>query len=544
MKKNFFVIVFLCFFSFNLFSEIDVGVKQNFKNYEHQTEEFVKKTISDLKSQKDIYDSCVFLKKQQKNDIRLFLINEDDIILFFTDEFYRLWTNFPNVQNLQNVPIIDLIHEKSVTGGWIKDFLWNDSIVTTYVKNFVKNGKKYILGAILFLENDEDNVEELLFRAYNYYKNNDLDTTIVEINNPACSFLLGTFSIELYDSDGTCLADSYDITRVGRQSNFWIDENKEAVFPKIKQAADNEKDSGWFEAIFYQGLVKKMFVLKFLDKKSQQFFYLVSGFYPSANNEKFVLNLAKTVREKILDDKDKIIEEINSPRGYFYRARISVVILDENGHIVADSKFPFLTGKNVLEEVDNGGFFITKKILEKAKEVNDKGGWVIKYNNNAAELVYVENVKLPSENLILTVQGLTPLTSQTFSFVRTEWICKMINTNVTHDIFLILNSPNETVKGLSSDPQIYGDLFSEVYDFEGFCVVSPFDPDGLWKKMDSGLIDIIEQVKKEKVQAGWFNYDVGNIKKYFYLKLCEKSVDEKYWVLVGYNELLDFKEAT
>ncbi len=469
-------------------------------------------------------------------DTKLFLIDERNRIWCIRDEPNLIWKILEHKATLLLGNIPYAMRERGVQGGWLS-FLWNEQLVRVYVKNVTKGRRTFTMGAFLFSEGPRQQVKELVFTARNLLKQVGLNTAIERISSPTGQFLRGSFSVALYDYDGICLANSYNLTCVGSRAQDRIDDSGKQAFEKYVHVTKSAP-YGWVDSV-YNGIRERMFVARFTypNAPAHRFYILTSGYYPQVNDE-FVVSMtheAKAVMEREGAEKAFAIFSPVTGHNPFYKARLYLVVYDEKGVIKAHSRFPSLVGVNAYYQKGQAGYFLTQRILNAVSKKDQ--GWAFIYIRNAAELVYVQRVTLPEGTFIVTIQGYSPLDKEHTSAAIVEWLCGRLTVEQPLLLFHSLNRGaavwNLGFKG-TGQANIYSDLFIEIYDKHDFCVSAGAQVHKMWKKMDDGFKHSLSKLKRASKPEGWFYDKVGGLTRRYYIKNCVLSSGDSYSIFVGY----------
>ncbi len=477
-----------------------------------------------------------------KNDIRwkkqhleLFVVDEKDVVWYLENEYYLTWLTFSKLKNINKEPLFKTMRSMGSKGGWSK-FLWNQDLVYSYTLNVKKGKSSFIIGAIVFEESVPLQVQEQVFRARNYFINEGFNSTVEQINNPSGQFVYGSISLELYNHEGTCLADSYDNTNVGRESNEFRDDNGNLIFADYLKATENEPGYNWIEHKF-GGLHRRSFVLRLHLSEIKNFYILVSNYYPQVNENFVIQHVKNAISYLKKKGVEKALADFSKPHGEFYKARLSIVVYDQNGIVKAHSKYPSVVGLNAMDRLDQGGYPITKNILS-LMESQGKG-WIFHYLANATEMVYGQKIETSQGPLIITAQGYTPISPRAIASGIAERISRTLLTSPTATVLHQLNFGGSLWSrgyiGVQESPA-YGDIFIEVYTSDGFCASAGFNHDKMWKYIDPAFFKAAKKLKKSQKIGAWMYAKQRDMSRYFYIRYCQKSPIEKYYIFAGYTK--------
>ena len=510
--------------------EISSAAQKNItraKNLTHKAITYLQKT--------NIFEACSSLANNpewQSENIKLILFDRDGVIWLLQGENFRLWDDrfLKNVKTVNNTGLLDELRGKR-SGFWLDLFSWQDDLISGYFKNFTKNGSEYTLGALLFVENAVDQVQEKVIKTRQYVEKFGIDNTVLAINNPRGIFLTGSLSITIYDDKGICLANSFDQTYIGNRGDLWRDDAGVSVFEEFR-AVTQEKKYGWIENTFAKE-TQRTFVLKIKDPVSSKYYYLVSGYYPDIDDN-FVTAMARNACDYLTKEgSEKAFNALNKRLPPFYKSRLATVIYNDKGIIMTHSRFPYLQGTDALNEKDQGGYLITQEILNRlAKE---KTAWIYSYTMNAIQPIYGEKVTLPEGTFAVTIQGYTPASMRHLCAQRAEFIRRKMALDPLPTIIGMLNFKTDRAIQQTYDIQswFHGRTFIEMYDQNNFCVAAGPYYHKLWNRLDEHIIKRVAQLHSEGLESAWFDYRENSKTRSVYLRLCPHD----YLLVSGYETL-------
>lgn len=508
---------------------ISITKKKSVEDYVHRAADFFAKK----KTHDAIADFKANAQWKQAHTV-LFIIDEHDVLWFVQDEFYLTWTQLKDVFTIKDEPLLKIMRE-SGDGGWVA-FLWNQNLVHSYVMNVAKGKSSFIIGAMLFEQNVPIRVQEEVFRARNFFLKLGLDETREQINNPAGRFVYGAISVELYDSAGVCLADSFDNNRVGLETADFKDDDGTFIFNSFIDATEEKPGYQWVDHRI-NDIPQRTFVLRVTPADSSKFFILASTYFPKVNDQYVIDRVDEAATFLKEEGTSKAFAEFSKPQGDFYKARLAVVVYDTKGIVKAHAKFPSLVGMNAYDRRDQGGYPMTKNIIDLV--LKDGSGWVFQYIANAAQMVYGKYVEMPEGTYIVTVQGYTPISPRVISAGLAERISRTILTLPAPHVFHQINFGGSLwSRGYAGVQETvsYGDLFIEVYDKDGLCVSAGRDHSKMWMPLDPGFLSATRVLIKKGTTGAWMKDKHEDLNRFYYGKRCIKSPLEEYTIFVGFTE--------
>lgn len=481
---------------------------------------FVESAITYIKDT-DIFQACTGLNNDtrwKKENTKLILFDHHGIIRLLQGENYRLWSSrfLRELKTFNDVGLLNELKDKH-EGQWLELFSWQEDLISGYFKNVVKNGTTYTLGALIFSENAVSQVEEKVLKAKKSIEQHGLDSTLLEINNPNGAFMTGALSVAVYDRDGLCLADSFDQTHVGQRSIGWRDDTGKSIIEEFR-AVTRTNRYGWITNTF-SGETQHTFVLK--TTKDARDYYLVSSYYPAVNDD-FVTVMARNARDTLIrEGPEKAFALFNTRKAPFYKSRLSTVVYNDRGVIMAHSRYPYLKGVDSWDYVDQGGYRITQELIRRT--LKDGTAWVYSYIRNAMQPVYAEKVTLPEGTFVISIHGYTPTSLEWLCARRAEFLCRQIPQDSFETVIQTLNfQPIDTDTHRLYDVQtwFHGDAFFEIYNRDDFCIAAGPYREKLWEPLNPDIAQRVKQLRAEGHESAWFDYDRNSMRYRAYLRLC------------------------
>jgi len=490
-------------------------------------------TIETIKQQPSIDNACALLKEEPSfilPSIQFILMDTKGMVWFLTQRPHRLWTLFTGKKIFSQEPLLTDILDGGTSGTWVPFFWWEDDLTQGYFKQFSFQDNEFILGIIHFVESNEYQRTELAFRVHRFYQEYGMKKTINTLNSPAGPFVYGRSGISIYNSDGLCLADSYDQTRVGLNISSLRDEEGNLIFDKIVNTPLTAGRSFGWTYIKKNGLERKMIVHQVISQEDQKTYYQVSGYYPQITKE-FVVSLVNKVHTLFDKEGTKALKVLNTPNNRYTRGNLAIVVYSPDGIIRAHSLYPSLVGVNALKHSGQQGNVVAKDIIDQT--IKHGESWTYHYILNAAEKVYAQKIVTPEGILIISAHGFIPQTKEHASKVRTDLVCHLLSVNALEYVLTQLNYGATPVTAVLS-PVAYGGLFIELYDEHGFCIAAGQQPHHLWKIANPAILNSAKEMKKKKKTKEWMSFAEGSITKHVTVALCRKNKKE-YIIVSGYQ---------
>lgn len=481
-----------------------------------------------------LFETCISFKSDQQwyfPNAELILFDSKNIIWYCTYEDSLLWDQHQLLQlkTAENISLLKIIREKGSHGEWFPFLIWQNDITNAYFKNFTAQGETFTIGLLIFPQNTMHEVAKLVLKTSNYLRENGSYQTINAINRLVGPFIQGNLSISLYNQTGIGIADSYDMTRVGLGSDFWIDDNKKNVFQTFVNAADNDRNFGWALNPF-NGQERKTFVLKDRDTTAEQNVYITSGYYDIDDN--YVINLARKAKKILLNHGVSLFEKPSGMGSVASTVRLNIVVYDDKGVLQLHTRYPALRGVDLSNHQDHAGNYVTQELIKTART---KGhGWVFSYIFNAVQPIYLEKVVLPEGTFIVTIQGYTPIDKKNIIANRAEIMCRFLKDHSLKETLSVL-SMETTNEAMNIEAWAHAGYFYRLYNQEHYCLNAGPHYNKIWDKADPEIINALTQLTSHKKEGDWFSYKRG-IKTYnVYVKKCHKNSSEDYSIVVGYS---------
>lgn len=502
----------------------------------HSTENLVNNAIK-YAHDHTIYDTCISLKHDtqwQYPNTEIIIFDEENIIWLCTCQGSYIWDKqqLKTLKTADLIPVTQIANEKGAFGVWVPFLVYQGNIANAYFKNFTKNGKRFTLGALVFPMNNLHEAAKMVLKASDYLKENGLYQLIDATNRLVGPFIQGNLSISIYNNLGINIADSYDMTRVGIGSDFWVDDDKKNVFDTYKKATDNERGFGWATNRF-KGQEKNTLILKAIAGTIPQEIYISSGYYPLTDTT--IENLANKTKKLLQKVGVALFDEPSQVTAETHSARLNIVIYDDKGTVQLHTRYPALRGINLINHIDHAGNYITKEITEKA--LKDGSGWIFSYIFNAIQPIYLEKITLPEGTFIITIQGYTPIDKKNIIASRAEIIGKYLLNHTFKNTMRALNGMDQE-ENIPFQSWQHGGFFYRIYDKSGFCVNAGIHYNKIWDKADKEIFTFLNQLETNKKGGDWFSYKRKNKKFNIYVKRITKSPTEKYIIVVGYSSAI------
>jgi len=346
--------------------------------------------------------------------------------------------------------------------------------------------------------------------------------------NHGKEFKRGDLFIFVNDINGVCLADGYNENHLWSDQSKLTDEHGTYIFKEMKRAA--KKGDGWF-TYFWRHSTKLAYAQKVT--KDGHDYFIASGFYPHSK-EYSVVNLVKGAvalfNQNKKDDhgNDRSFSLMSYP-GRFVLGDLYLYVLSFDGKTVAHGERPGLVGTNALEYRDATGKYVNKAIIEKL-EKTDQGVWVEYISKRSPKRTYAEKIVDKEGKKYFVACGFYPdadqeqavdLVRRGYKFMKSHGLSQAVN----------------AFTNLSNSEFRYGDLYLEIFNFEGVCKAHGTLRDlvgkNMWNEQDQdGRYYVRDIIKKAKDGGGWISYKSNNLFRLVYVESIDIGVG-KFAILSG-----------
>jgi signal transduction histidine kinase len=461
-----------------------------------------------------------FNKEFLDGEIYLFVYDLNGICLAQGLSAQYVWENQWDLKDTFGTYIVRIIIEKARSGGGWITYQWRNATKVAYVKEVVKDGKSYILGAGYYPQSKRDATVSLVRSAVEVFKETirtggSPEAAFGKFSYPLGNFVYGDLYLFALDFDGNIMAQGDRPGLIGQNSLEYRDAEGKYVNKEIIKKLKTSADGIWIE--YKSKRANKItYAEKVTDAKGKNYF-IACGYYPDADREQ-VIDLVRqgfVYMEK--HGKSQAAEEINSKTSNAFRyGDLYLMVYDMKGTCVAHGGNPDFIGGNQWDMQDDDGKYIVREMIKKAK---DGGGWCDFMLKNAFWFVYVELVTLGKDDYIIA-SGLYPIS-------KPETMQLLVKGAVS----LLDDNSREVAMGEIVEKNgrfTRGDMVVFVFDTRGICYGWGDNPDYVWRPMleakdDDGRDYVKLFINSARQGAGRVTFKEHGKLKYAYLEPLEKD---------------------
>ncbi len=376
------------------------------------------------------------------------------------------------------------------------------------------------------IEGKKKQVVTLVKDAIAFFRQKPLYQAFREFTH-GMQFNRGELYIFANNVKGICLANGQDENRLWKDESGVKDEYGKLIFQEMLKAV---KGDGWL-TYQWRNATKISYVQKVT--KDGQDYIIGAGFYPHSK-EASVVNLVTGAVALFNQNKneghavDRSFSILSYPMGRFVLGDLYLYSLSFAGVTMAHGERPGLVGTDALGYRDATGRYINKEIIEKLKKT-DQGVWVEYISKRAPKRTYAQKVKDDEKEYFIAC-GYYPDADQGQAV---DLVRKGYKFMKAHG----LTQAEEEFSDLSNSNYRYGDLYLEVYNYEGICKAHGTMRDLIGKNMyneqdANGIYYIREIIAKAKAGGGWLSYKKNNLFRLVYVEPIDLGVD-KFAILSG-----------
>jgi len=344
-------------------------------------------------------------------------------------------------------------------------------------------------------------------------------------------FKRGELYLFAYDLKGHCLAHGQYEDFLWK-NNYDLRDQYGMLMVQAFISVAKKQDSGW---ITYQwrNAAKETYIKKV--SKEGEDFIICSGFYPHSKKAS-VVNLVKGAVALFNQDVqegnriDRAFSILSYPIGRFILGDLYLYALSfAVGKTMAHGERPGLIGTDALDYRDTTGRYVNKEIIEKLQKTSE-GVWVEYLSKRAPKKSYAEKITDQKGNNYFIACGYYPDAGQkqAVDLVRKGYV------------FMKAHGLSQTVEefsDLANNMYRYGDLYLEVYNYQGICKAHGVMRDLIGRNMynvqdEDGRYYVREIIAKSKAGGGWVNYKHNNLFRLVYVEPIDLGVD-KFAILSG-----------
>jgi polar amino acid transport system substrate-binding protein len=214
-------------------------------------------------------------------------------------------------------------------------------------------------------------------------------------------------------------------------------------------------------------------------------------------------------------------DDFSNRNGEYVKGPVSVFVYDLNGVMLADSQNPAFRGQNLMRSRDAEGKFITKRIIDQAKDFGK--GWISIIDRKSYKDIYVEKVRVADGDFVVGA-GYWPSSKPRVVHSMVE---KALNFAKSHPI-------EEALHAFTIDDSDFlrGDVHIFVYDLKGVCWASGIDKNLIWtditNRKDNKGRKIIDKIASIATSGGgWYEYKHNNATRLLYINAIELEEEKK-----------------
>lgn len=494
----------------------EVNIEKKMKD----VKELVNKAV-DFFQRTPIAQACKAFQHDQKwvkGEITIFVFDHNGIS-YVNQRRQSIWHDYYDEKNPESESFIKDMIEQPAAGGWVS-YEWKHALQHAFVRTVEKNNKKFIIGAGFYPEAASFLIEHLVKDAIRFFLKNGDKETFSRINNPVGPFVRGALYLYVYDMDGNVLAHGQDLGMVGQNLIDWQDANGQYRIRNMIKLAQGSEGKGWLDYMD-RGTLKRAYIEKVFDPVTKKYLIFGGGYYPEIDDNAVIDLVRKAIAHlKSYPSKDAF-NDFSNRNGNFVKGPLSVFVYDLNGVMLADAQNPAFRGQNLLRSRDAEGKFITKRLLDQAK--NFGKGWVSIIDRGAYKDIYVEKIRVADGDFIVGA-GYWPSSKPRAVHSIVE---KAINFAKSHPIEEALHAYT-----IDDSDFVRGDVHIFVYDENGICWASGIDRSVIWTdlstrkdKKGQKVIDKISAIATSG--GGWYEYTFNNASRMVYVKSIELEAPKK-----------------
>ncbi|MDZ4149593.1 cache domain-containing protein [Methylicorpusculum sp.] len=478
----------------------------------------------------------------KKAELYLYVYDVKGTLLANGDDMSEVWKNqYAEKDEFGSNPVRGLIETALKGGGW-HIYRWHHGTKAAYVMLTEKDSQKYVVGGGYFPSSKTEYVLGLVKSAVSTYtslveKGYSKETVWGMFSYPLGKFVYGDIFLTVLDSKGVTLADGQRPGMVGESVWDSTDDTGENNYRTIITHLNKKQpaEGVWFQSTQNNAL-KSIYAERIVDKQGENI-YFMSGYYPDANREAAVnlvkkgavfLNTfgAEETAKKIA--RAELIGSVDALQNYVY-GDLTIFVYDMQGVCIAHGENREAVGKNHIEMRDEGGRFIVKELIEKAKR--EGSGWLDFRMKNAFWNVYVERVNIGKQSFVVGC-GLYPTTKREMMLLMAKSAAEYLKAHEDKKAFYDF----VTTDGLF----VQGDLGVFVLDTTGVCYAWGDRRNLVWQNLSSkvdqeGRPYIKILINTAKKGPGIVSAQENNARKFYYVEPVVKG-DKTYIVGSSYYQ--------
>jgi len=212
--------------------------------------------------------------------------------------------------------------------------------------------------------------------------------------------------------------------------------------------------------------------------------------------------------------------ELCYPLGRFVMGYLYLIVVSFDGMVIANGDKPGLIGQNTLDYKDQNGKFVVRDLIKKLKLSSD-GVWIEYISKGARKILYAEKVVDKKGREYYISCGYYPDAGRLEAI---DLVKKGYTYMEKNGISAATDSFSEGSKNFR-----YGDLYLEVYDYNGKCIANGANRDFVGRNMydsidEDGRYFIRAFIEKAKKGGGWIDYKTRNSYRFVYVESVKIGV--------------------
>ncbi len=460
-------------------------------------------------------------------EITLFMCNVYGTCYVEGSEPFWIWKNFSHLKTLTHDPLIPTLLATGQRGGWVS-YEWNNDVKRSFVKDVVKDGKTFIIGAGFYPASATSSAQQLLERVQTSLNEHGFDETVTNINDPFGIFVKGNISMRLIDFNGINIADGVSRIRVGQNVLGERDEAGKFIVRDILRIAQGQPGYGWTECLCNRAY-ERLYVQRIIDPRTKKVYAGVAGYYPTSTRDSVIDFVKKAAEFLRANGIDEAFREFSNSAGEFSKGDMRIYLYKPDGTVIYDGYHPTFTDENIRNIKDRLGRPITQRILDRAQQYGK--GWVTYLFRNYYFYSYLEKVEIPD--------GVFIVGSGYWSWSKEPAVRSLVEEAVaylqTHRLWESMQ-----VFTTSDSDFLRGDLSIEVIDLEGFTWAKTQQWDAIWQQFAQGEPALFERLRAAAERGGgWVELPRNNAIFRMFVRpaqarMEESNRSERFIILSGY----------
>jgi len=453
-------------------------------------------------------------------ELYLFVYSVDGACLAHGDQNYLLWKNLYDHQDSFGNYVVRLLIQKAKNGGGWVTYEWKNATKIAYVKQVKKDGKVYVIGCGFYPHSKRETVVNFVDGAASYFnemvaRGASIADVFSKFNYSLGNFVVGNLYLFALDYKGRLMAQGDRPGLIGQNVMENTDIKGKFINKEIIKALEKFPGGAWIDYVSKRA-PKRTYARKVIDKKGKPYF-IAAGYYPTADRDATVDLVKKGFRYLKMHGITQSIEEFTSKAKRDFRfGDLFLFIYDTKGKVIAHGGNPDLLGKNHFDLTDDDGKYFVREMIAKAKA---GGGWMDYKVNRASRFVYLEQVEIGKEKLIIG-SGIHPISKPETMQLLVKGGASLLKDSTRETAF------EEFVK--PSGAFVRGDLSLFAFDFNNICYSFEEDFDFIWRdfskaKDDNKKLFVKEFIKAVKDGPALLTYKLGGKEKVAYLEKVENN---------------------